>query len=117
MGAFTEDLETLDFLFHAGIPVWWVRLANNSPNARIDEVVPFIREDNQHRFHLRSNTVIDCMDESPPHPVIFSGACAKPERYIRMGGYLRSRLQYPLLLGSDEPRSSLSLRNAVTSVS
>jgi hypothetical protein len=115
VGAFTEDEETLHTLFHAGIPVWWVRGSKMSPNARIDDVVPFLCADVNEKLRLRENTVIDCADRSPPHPIIFTGLCGKPERYIRMGGFLRQQMQYPLLLGSDQPRSQESIGRAVQS--
>ncbi|KIK55741.1 hypothetical protein GYMLUDRAFT_175122 [Collybiopsis luxurians FD-317 M1] len=86
--AFMEDEETLHFLFHAGIPVWWVRDTKLSPNAWINKVLPFLCVDSNQELHLHSNTVIDCADEDPPHPIIFTGLCGKLERYIKMGSFL-----------------------------
>ncbi|KIK53447.1 hypothetical protein GYMLUDRAFT_120844, partial [Collybiopsis luxurians FD-317 M1] len=115
IGAFTEDEETLHFLFHAGIPVWWVRPAKLSPNARIDKALSFLCVNSNEELHLRPNTIINCADKDPPHPIIFTRLCGKPERYIKMGNFLRRQMQYPLLLGSDQPRSRESLHRTVQS--
>ncbi|KIK59235.1 hypothetical protein GYMLUDRAFT_104305, partial [Collybiopsis luxurians FD-317 M1] len=109
VGAFTEDEETLHTLFYAGILVWWVQGSKVSPNAQIDDVVPFLCVDENEKLRLHDNTVIDCADMSPPHPIIFTGLCGKPERYIRMGSFLQQQMQYPLLLGSNQPRSQQSI--------
>lgn len=68
VGAFTEDLDTLDYLFYAGIPVWYVRpphciiytgLANKAERYR--SMCSYIHSLLQPVLHLGKYV--------PPHPV------------------------------------------------
>ncbi|KAF9060482.1 hypothetical protein BDP27DRAFT_1430050 [Rhodocollybia butyracea] len=112
IGAFTEDLDHLDLLFYAGIPVWFVRSVSKTPEARIDKVVPITSEDVRQRLLLPSGHTIDCRDAFPPRRLVYDGLAAKPERYMAMATYIRSLFNYSSLFGSPEPRSFASLRNA-----
>ncbi|KAF9060352.1 hypothetical protein BDP27DRAFT_1184693, partial [Rhodocollybia butyracea] len=112
IGAFTEDLDHLDVLFYAGVPVWFVRSVSKTPEARIDKVVPLTSEDFRQRILLASGHSLDCRDAIPACRVVYDGLAAKPERYIAMAAYIRSLFNYSSLFGSSEPRSSTSLMNA-----
>ncbi|KAJ8092482.1 hypothetical protein PM082_023735 [Marasmius tenuissimus] len=109
MGAFTEDYDALDSLYHAGIPVWYIRRLSNTPEVRIDKVVNFIHDTNSFKLALRFGGVLDTSDASPPHRIIYNQLAAKPERYMAMGNFIRSLFQYPCLIGLDTPRSSTSV--------
>ncbi|KAJ8074360.1 hypothetical protein PM082_009976 [Marasmius tenuissimus] len=109
MGAFTEDYDVLDSLYHAGIPVWYIRPISASPEVRIDAVVDFIHDTNSFSLALRFGDVLDTSDATPPYRIVYSHLAGKPERYLAMGNFIRSLFHYPRLLGSAAPRSSTSI--------
>ncbi|KIK55199.1 hypothetical protein GYMLUDRAFT_146728, partial [Collybiopsis luxurians FD-317 M1] len=90
VGAFTEDLDHLDFLFYAGIPVWFLCMMSAMPYVRIDSVVPLIREDHSQQLHRPGGFVLNCTDASPPHRIVYNGAPNQPGRYCSMASYLDS---------------------------
>ncbi|KIK69722.1 hypothetical protein GYMLUDRAFT_102403, partial [Collybiopsis luxurians FD-317 M1] len=109
VGAFTEDLDILDALYYAGIPVWFVRSTSFIPNPRIDWVEDFICEDDFQRIKLHRGEVLDCTDALPAHKILFTGMVNDPDRYISMGRFLQAQFQLPLLLGSGELRTASTL--------
>ncbi|KAL0566092.1 hypothetical protein V5O48_015926 [Marasmius crinis-equi] len=109
-GAFTEDLDELDSLFHAGIPVWYLRCLAISPNVRIDSLASFIDDAIMHRLPLCFGGKLDTHDAFPSStPVIYNGLAGKPKRYLHMLNYICSLSHYPSLLSSNQPRSSTSV--------
>ncbi|KAK1216405.1 hypothetical protein PQX77_020972 [Marasmius sp. AFHP31] len=42
MGAFSDDLDVVDRLFHAGIPVWYTRPIAQSLDVRVDKAATFM---------------------------------------------------------------------------
>ncbi|KAL0564366.1 hypothetical protein V5O48_017680 [Marasmius crinis-equi] len=118
MGAFVEKLDDLDSLFHAGIPVWYVRRFSDSPDVRVDCVTHFIDNTFTQKLPLRFGGELDTSDDPACSKlVIYTGMAGKPERYLHMLSYMRSLFQYPSLLGSSEVRSSTSVvRSARMSV-
>jgi hypothetical protein len=104
VGAFVENLEDADLLFHAGIPVWLVRRVRDLYNPRVDEVVPVICEDLTRRIHLHCGHTLDCSDSTPPARIIYSGLANKVDRYVAMISYVQSQFQTVSLFGAMEPR-------------
>ncbi|KAK1217024.1 hypothetical protein PQX77_020330 [Marasmius sp. AFHP31] len=115
MGAFTEDYDALDSLYHAGIPVWFIRRLSTIAEVRIDTVADFIHDTNSFQLALRFGDVLDTSDASPPHRIVYSHLAAKPERYLAMGNFVRSLFHYPRLIGTDAPRSSTSVTRTIRS--
>lgn len=105
VGAFTEDLDTLDRLFYAGIPVWYVRPASETPNVRIDKVGWVIATNEHQKLSLQSLEV-DVSDTVPPHRIVYTGLANKADRYSSMVLYVRSLLQPPSHLGKYVPNGS-----------
>ncbi|KIK56378.1 hypothetical protein GYMLUDRAFT_115711, partial [Collybiopsis luxurians FD-317 M1] len=110
IGAFTEDLDVLDTLYYAGIPVWFVRRASLIPEPRIDEVVDFIAEDELQKITLHRGEVLDFADTIPASKIIYTGLPNSLNRYVSMGRFLSSHFQTPLLLGSGELRAGSALK-------
>ncbi|KAJ3716051.1 hypothetical protein C8R42DRAFT_532579, partial [Lentinula raphanica] len=92
IGAFTDDVSILDTLYHLGIPVWFVRPVQNTPDARIDRTVPLITEDSLRIIALPSGYVVDGTDAEPRHKVVWEGLLDTPDRYVAMNTYLQSLL-------------------------
>ncbi|KAL0056772.1 hypothetical protein AAF712_016618 [Marasmius tenuissimus] len=109
VGAFVENLDELDNLFHAGIPVWYLRRFEESPDIRIDAEAYFINNISTQKLPLRFGGELDTCDDTPPRPVLYTGLAGKPECYLCMLNYIRSLFQYPSILGSSEVRSSTSV--------
>ena len=109
MGAFSDNLDVVDRLFYAGIPVWYTRPVSQSLDVRIDKVSMFIIEDYYQKIELHTGYTVDLADSQPSARVIYTGLANKPERYQAMANFVHSLLQYPSLFGSSEPRSSTSL--------
>lgn len=117
VGAFTEDLNTLDQLFYAGIPVWYVRPASETPNVRIDKVGWVIAADAFQKLRLRFSFEIDVSNTTPPHRIIYTGLANKAERYRSMVMYIHSLLQPPSHLGKYvQSRPALSVPSSQSSV-
>ncbi|KIK61486.1 hypothetical protein GYMLUDRAFT_146897, partial [Collybiopsis luxurians FD-317 M1] len=112
VGAFTEDLDALDALYYAGIPVWFVRHTSLIPKPRIDQVQDFICEDDFQKITLHRGEVLDCTDAQPSHKVVFTGLPNNLDRYVSMGRFIRSQFQSPLLLGAGELRIESELKHA-----
>ncbi|KAK1230693.1 hypothetical protein PQX77_006208 [Marasmius sp. AFHP31] len=98
MGAFTEDYDVLDSLYHAGIPVWFIRRLSTIAEVHISAVADFIHDTNSFALALRLGDVLDTSDVSPPHRIVYSHLAAKPERYLAMGNFVRSLFHYPRLI-------------------
>jgi hypothetical protein len=111
VGAFTEDLDALDALYYAGIPVWFVRHTSLIPKPRIDQVQDFICEDDFQKITLHRGEVLDCTDAQPSHKVVFTGLPNNLDRYVSMGRFIRSQFQSPLLLGAGELRIESELKH------
>ncbi|KAG7090327.1 hypothetical protein E1B28_011923 [Marasmius oreades] len=109
VGAFADDQDVVDRLFHAGIPVWYTRPISQALDVRIDKVGDFIDKNPWLSIELHCGYTINLGEATPPHRVIYTGLANKPERYLAMAQYVQSLLQYPSLFGSSEPRSSTSL--------
>ncbi|KAK1234577.1 hypothetical protein PQX77_002219 [Marasmius sp. AFHP31] len=109
MGAFTENKETTDALFHAGIPVWLIRPISRTPAVHIDAVGNFIEEKPDQKLHVRFGGEVDTTNVSPSHRVIYNHLPGKLERYIAMANYLHSLFQYHSFFGSSKARSSTSV--------
>jgi hypothetical protein len=92
IGAFTENLNDLDLLFYAGVPVWYICTVESMPYVRIDSVVPFLQEDNSQCFIRPDGFIVDCTDASPPHKIIYDGLPNRPDRYHKMATFLDSLL-------------------------
>ncbi|KAL0565908.1 hypothetical protein V5O48_016111 [Marasmius crinis-equi] len=117
MGAFSDELDVVERLFRAGIPVWYVRPISQALDVRIDRVQEFIVERSS-KISLHCNYEVNLKEPRTPHRVIYSGLANKPERYQSMANFIHSLLHYPSLFGSYEPRSSTSLiRNSAASSS
>ncbi|KAK1216463.1 hypothetical protein PQX77_020905 [Marasmius sp. AFHP31] len=117
MGAFSDDLDVVDRLFHAGIPVWYTRPIAQSLDVRVDKAATFIGVDYMQKIELHSGYKVDLAESQPSSRVIYVGLANKPERYQAMANFVHSLLQYPSLFGSSEPRSSTSLARASLSSS
>ncbi|KAF9041865.1 hypothetical protein BDP27DRAFT_1238802, partial [Rhodocollybia butyracea] len=104
VGAFVENLEDVDLLFHAGIPVWLVRRVRDWHNPRVDEVAPVIQEDITRRLHLYCGHTLDCTDFTPPAQIVYIGLANKVDRYVAMNCYMQSQFQTVSLFGAMEPR-------------
>ncbi|THU82091.1 hypothetical protein K435DRAFT_872672 [Dendrothele bispora CBS 962.96] len=83
MGAFAYTPDDLQRLFHAGIPVWYVREVTHLPV-----------------------TLLDLADADPPHRVVWSGGWTQGERYAAMARYIRTLYQYPIMSTLTGPTSS-----------
>ncbi|KIK51177.1 hypothetical protein GYMLUDRAFT_105785, partial [Collybiopsis luxurians FD-317 M1] len=92
IGAFTENLNDLDLLFYAGVPVWYICMADSMPYVRIDSVAPLLREDHSRRFVRPDGFIVDCTNASPPHKIIYDGLPNRPDRYHKMAAFLDSLL-------------------------
>ncbi|KAJ3963751.1 hypothetical protein EV361DRAFT_813068 [Lentinula raphanica] len=104
IGAFTDNFATLTRLYKAGVPVWFVRRVEDTPDARIDSTAPVIAEDRFQCFTLPSGFRVDGSDAEPPHQVVWEGLPNRTERYAAMSAYLQSLLYPPSLFGSDSIR-------------
>ncbi|KAJ3834093.1 hypothetical protein F5878DRAFT_665074 [Lentinula raphanica] len=113
IGAFTEDLATLDTLYHLGIPVWFVRPVKATPDARIDRAASLIAEDSLQLIKLPSGLQVDGTDANPPHVVIWEGQPNEPERLIAMNSYLQSLLYPSSIFGRSSPQSPHSYQKAL----
>ncbi|EEB92108.1 hypothetical protein MPER_09432 [Moniliophthora perniciosa FA553] len=111
MGAFTESLDDADMLFQGGIPVWLIRSFARFGDVRIDKVVDFVNI-SPSILTMRDGEEVDIGDAEPSRPVVYSHLANKPERYLAMANYIHSFISYPLLLGSNEARSSVSMRKS-----
>ncbi|KAJ3755626.1 hypothetical protein EV360DRAFT_85739 [Lentinula raphanica] len=100
IGAFADNFFTLAALYENGIPVWFVRRVEDTPDARIDSTAPVIAEDRFQCFTLPSGFRVDGSDAEPPHKVVWEGLPNKTERYSAMSAYLHSLLSPPSLFGS-----------------
>ncbi|KAJ3755171.1 hypothetical protein EV360DRAFT_86147 [Lentinula raphanica] len=109
IGAFTDQLATVDDLYHHGIPVWFVRRVEDNPDARIDRSVHVIAEDSLQCFELPSGFRVDGTDADPPHRIIWDGLPNNTERYAAMSTYLQSLLASPTLFGVAGIRSISSV--------
>ncbi|KAJ3765408.1 hypothetical protein FB446DRAFT_709481 [Lentinula raphanica] len=109
IGAFTDQLATLDDLYHRGIPVWFVRRVEDNPDARIDRSTHIIAEDSLQCFELPSGFRVDGTDAEPPHRVIWDGLPNNTERYAAMSAYLQFLLASPTLFGLAEIRNISSI--------
>ncbi|KAJ8072103.1 hypothetical protein PM082_015661 [Marasmius tenuissimus] len=109
MGAFLDDLDVVDCLFNAGIPVWYTRPISQSLDVRINKAVIFITENHWQMIELHSGYEVDLVEAQPTACVIYTGLANKAERYHTMANFVHLLLQYPSLFGSSEPQSSTSL--------
>ncbi|KAJ3725174.1 hypothetical protein C8R42DRAFT_640081 [Lentinula raphanica] len=118
VGAFTDNLSTLDILYYLGIPVWYARPVQNTPDARIDRSTYVIAEDQSKLFTLPSGFQVDGSDAIPEHKVVWEGLPNKSERYSAMNAYLSALLYPSSLFGSSQlPGISSSQRALVTRAS
>lgn len=108
VGAFTKDLDILYRLFFAGIPVWYVCPASETPNVRINRVGRVIAINEDRKLCLPSLEV-DVSDTTPPHRIVYTGLANKADRYCCMVTYVQSLLQPPSHLGKYVPSSSGSM--------
>ncbi|KAJ3766561.1 hypothetical protein FB446DRAFT_653607 [Lentinula raphanica] len=115
IGAFTDNLATLDTLYHLGIPVWFVRPVTDTPDARIDRSAPLVAEDSSQMIRLPSGFRVDGTDAEPNHPVIWEGLSIKPERLIAMNAYLHSLVYPSSTFGLSTPQSPNSYQKALAS--
>ncbi|KAL0562994.1 hypothetical protein V5O48_019085, partial [Marasmius crinis-equi] len=114
VGAFAEQDANADNLYHAGIPVWYSRWLSEAPAVRVDRVEVLISDSITHAIPLRCGSgFLDCSDATPSHKVIYEGLAGKPERYLAMGNYLRSRCQHPSSFSNQELRSSTSVIHTI----
>ncbi|KAJ3712704.1 hypothetical protein C8R42DRAFT_647498 [Lentinula raphanica] len=115
IGAFTDNLDTLDTLYYLGIPVWFVRPVTATPDARIDQSAHLIAEDSSYIIELPSGFQVNGIDAEPNHPVIWEGLPNKPERLIAMNAYLQSLLYPSSVFGASPPHGPSSYRKALAS--
>ncbi|THU86473.1 hypothetical protein K435DRAFT_868264 [Dendrothele bispora CBS 962.96] len=107
MGAFAYLPDDLQRLFHAGIPVWYVREVTHLPATRVDLRVDPIDESANHQLPMRyTDKVLDLADADPPHRVVWSGGWTQGERYAAMARYIRTLYQYPVMSSLIGPTSS-----------
>ncbi|KIK52154.1 hypothetical protein GYMLUDRAFT_251498 [Collybiopsis luxurians FD-317 M1] len=111
VGVFTESLNDLDFLFYAGIPVWYVCLAKSMPYAHIDSRSSLLREDTSQQFVWPNGFVVDCTDSSPRHKTVYEGLSNKPNCFQKMAAYVDSLLNDPVMLFSAQPFSMLLVKH------
>ncbi|KAK7046048.1 hypothetical protein VNI00_007043 [Paramarasmius palmivorus] len=116
MGAFTDELDVVESLYRSGIPVYFLR-PFRGVDVRVDEVVPIIQgysddpvSGEPTKIRLHTGAIVDISDATPSHRVVFIGLPRNPERYVAMGRYMVTGIEYPSLMGSDQPRSSTSLQ-------
>ncbi|KIK55219.1 hypothetical protein GYMLUDRAFT_248823 [Collybiopsis luxurians FD-317 M1] len=116
MGAFTENLEEADLLFHMGIPVWRVTQKDRlPPMQRIDHVPPVIKEDSFGMLFCSDGFMVDCRDADPPHKIIYEGFPRKPEHYLSIASYMQSLVglgEDETTMGSKWPHSTLAVSKA-----
>ncbi|KAK1224724.1 hypothetical protein PQX77_012356 [Marasmius sp. AFHP31] len=117
MGAFSDDLDVVDCLFHAGISVWYTRPIAQSLDVRVDKATTFIGVDYMKKIELHGGYKVDLAESQPSSHVIYVGLANKPKQYQAMANFVHSLFQYPSLFGSSEPRSSTSLARASLSSS
>ncbi|KAF5379939.1 hypothetical protein D9757_010255 [Collybiopsis confluens] len=99
VGAFTENYQELDLLFHMGIPVWHVSEAKHAYGMRVDAVAPVISEDLQPKITQPGGFVVDCSDAEPPYLILFDGFARRPGRYQVMMAFLESQSASSLFSG------------------
>ncbi|THV00650.1 hypothetical protein K435DRAFT_793991 [Dendrothele bispora CBS 962.96] len=98
MGAFAYSADDLQRLFHAGIPVWFIREVTYLPTLRIDKLVQPIAETANRLLPMRhSEQYVDLADANPPHRLVWTGGWTQGERYAAMARYTRSLHQYPAM--------------------
>ncbi|KAJ3751750.1 hypothetical protein EV360DRAFT_75948 [Lentinula raphanica] len=114
IGAFTDNLSTLEKFYQLGIPVWFVRPVKATPDARIDRSAPLIAEDSSRIIHLPSGFRVDGTDAEPSHKVIWEGLTNKPERFAAMNAYLHSLLFPSSVFGSNQMQSLSSYQKAIS---
>ncbi|KAJ3820003.1 hypothetical protein F5880DRAFT_1615961 [Lentinula raphanica] len=95
VGAFVDNLATLDTLYHLGIPVWFVR-----PVTMIE---------------LPSGFRVDGTDAQPNHTVIWEGPSTSPECLVAMSSYLYSLLYPSSTFKPSPPPSPSSYQKALAS--
>ncbi|KAJ3738083.1 hypothetical protein EV360DRAFT_27376, partial [Lentinula raphanica] len=113
IGAFTDNMSTLDTLYHLGIPVWFVCPAKNNPDARIDCSADLIAEDSSRIIQLPSGFRVDGTDAEPSHNIVWEGPTNKPECFAAMNAYLQSLLFPSTVFGSNQIQSLTSLQKAI----
>ncbi|KAJ3837372.1 hypothetical protein F5878DRAFT_662140 [Lentinula raphanica] len=113
IGAFTDDLPTLDTLYRLGIPVWFLRPVSETPDARIDRSACLIAEDSSQSYELPSGFRVDGTDAEPTHVVIWEGLSNKTERLVAMNAYLQSLLYPSSIFGPSPPPSPHSYQKAL----
>ena len=107
MGAFAYSPEDLQWLYHAIIPVWYVREVTHLPLTRVDLQTDPIDESADHHLPMRYTAqVLDLADADPPHHVIWSGGWTQGERYAAMARYIWTLYQYPIMSTLTGPTSS-----------
>ncbi|KAK1220273.1 hypothetical protein PQX77_016978 [Marasmius sp. AFHP31] len=109
MGAFMEDYGTLDSLYHAGISVWLVYQLSTITEVHINTMTDFIHDTNSYLLALQSGDILDTLDVSPAHQIVYSHLATKPEQYLAMGNFVQSLFHYPRPIGTDAPCSSTSV--------
>ncbi|KAK7442012.1 hypothetical protein VKT23_016289 [Stygiomarasmius scandens] len=116
MGAFAYNAEDVQRLFHAGIPVWYVRDVTLLRGIRVDTVADPVEESANQLLPMRnSDKFLDLADASPPHRVVWTGGWTQGERYAAMGRFIRSLHEYRVMCMSTTSSSSPVL--AITSSS
>lgn len=96
VGAFTDDLDVADGLFHAGIPVWVVHPLKDLFKLRIDNVVEPLPLAS-HKLPIGDSLFLDIQRANPPHRPIFTGKATDLARYKAMAVFLKSLISTGLL--------------------
>ncbi|KAL0057410.1 hypothetical protein AAF712_015946, partial [Marasmius tenuissimus] len=113
MGAFLDDLDVVDRLFYAGIPVWYTRLIAQSLDVRVDKAAPFIATDYQQKMELHGGYEVDLAEAQPMGRVIYVGLANKPKRYQAMANFVHLLLQYPSIFDTRTGKAPASSKHGV----
>ncbi|THU79080.1 hypothetical protein K435DRAFT_564760, partial [Dendrothele bispora CBS 962.96] len=98
MGAFAYSADDLQRLFHAGIPVWYIRDVTYLPTIRVDKLVHPVTENANQLLPMRhSDQNVTLADANPPHRMVWTSGWTQGERYAAMAHYIRSLHQYPAM--------------------
>ncbi|KAL0057492.1 hypothetical protein AAF712_015862 [Marasmius tenuissimus] len=85
----TEEARVVGAL--TGIPVWFTQPGFKKEHTRVDRWIQPDSSSSQALVQhvLDSHPQFTLEDASPPYPVIFEGAVTNPDRYAKMGEYIR----------------------------